>query len=41
MHPREIDLSRRRVGSRDDPPDDTILFRVVFRNLGEIKSQVY
>jgi LPS-assembly protein len=36
-----IDLSRRRVGSRDDPPDDTILFRVVFRNLGEVKSQVY
>jgi LPS-assembly protein len=36
-----IDLSRRRVGSRDDPPDNTILFRVVFRNLGEIKSQIY
>jgi LPS-assembly protein len=36
-----IDLSRRRVGSRDDPPDNTILFRVVFRNLGEIKAQAY
>ncbi len=36
-----VDLSRRRIGSRDDPPDDTILFRVVFRNLGEIKSTVY
>ena len=27
--------------SRHDPPDDTILFRVVFRNLGEVKTQVY
>jgi LPS-assembly protein len=36
-----VDLSRRRIGSRDDPPDDTILFRVVFRNLGEVKTQVY
>lgn len=36
-----VDISRRRVGNRDDPPDDTILLRVVFRNLGEIKSQVF
>ena len=31
-----IDISRRRIGSRDDPPDNTILFRIVLRNLGEI-----
>jgi LPS-assembly protein len=36
-----IDISRRRVGSRDDPPDNTILFRIVFRNLGEVKTQVF
>ncbi len=36
-----IDFSRRRVGSRDDPPDNTILFRIVFRNLGEVKAQAY
>lgn len=36
-----VDLSRRRIGSRDDPPDTTVLFRVVFRNLGEVKTQVY
>lgn len=36
-----IDLSRRRIGTGDNPPDDTILFRVVFRNLGELRSQVF
>jgi LPS-assembly protein len=36
-----IDFSRRRIGSRDDPPDNTVLLRVVFRNLGEVKSAVY
>jgi LPS-assembly protein len=36
-----IDFSRRRIGSRDDPPDNTVLFRVVFRNLGEVKTNVY
>jgi LPS-assembly protein len=36
-----VDISRRRVGSRDDPPDNTILFRIVFRNLGEVKTQVF
>ena len=36
-----IDFSRRRIGSRDDPPDNTVLFRIVLRNLGEIKTQVY
>lgn len=34
-----VDISRRRIGSRDDPPDDTILFRIVFRNLGEVRAQ--
>lgn len=36
-----IDFSRRRIGSRDDPPDNTVLIRVVFRNLGEIKTQAF
>jgi LPS-assembly protein len=36
-----IDISRRRIGSRDDPPDNTILFRIVLRNLGEVKTQVF
>ncbi|HEX2114232.1 MAG TPA: LPS assembly protein LptD [Alphaproteobacteria bacterium] len=36
-----VDFSRRRIGSRDDPPDNTILFRIVFRNLGEVKANVY
>ena len=36
-----VDFSRRRIGSRDDPPDTTVLFRIVFRNLGEVKTNVY
>lgn len=36
-----IDLSRRRIGDRDNPPDNTVLFRVVFRHLGEVKTQIF
>jgi len=36
-----IDFSRRRIGSRDDPPDNTVLLRIVFRNLGEVRTNVY
>jgi LPS-assembly protein len=36
-----VDFSRRRIGSRDDPPDNTVLFRIVLRNLGEVKTNVY
>lgn len=34
-----VDFSRRRIGNRDNPPDDAIIFRVVFRNLGEIRAR--
>jgi LPS-assembly protein len=36
-----IDLTRRYTGTRDNPPDTAILLRVVFRNLGEIKTNVF
>lgn len=36
-----VDFSRRRIGSRDDPPDNTILFRIVFRNLGEVRTRAF
>lgn len=36
-----IDLTRRYIGSRDNPPDTAIILRVVFRNLGEVKSGLF
>ena len=36
-----VDFSRSRVGTADNPPSTTILFRIVLRNLGEIKTQVF
>ena len=35
------DLTRRYVGNRDNPPDTAIVMRVVFRNLGEIKTGLF
>lgn len=34
-----VDFARRRIGTPDNPPEDTILFRVVFRNLGEVAAR--
>ncbi len=36
-----IDLTRRYVGNRDNPPDTAIVMRVVLRNLGEIKTGLF
>lgn len=36
-----LDLTRRYIGSRDNPPDTAVLLRVVFRNLGEIKTGLF
>ena len=36
-----VDFTRRFVGSRDNPPDSTIVLRVILRNLGELRSNVY
>lgn len=36
-----LDLTRRYIGNRDNPPDTAILLRVVFRNLGEIKTGLF
>jgi hypothetical protein len=36
-----LDLTRRYIGNRDFPPDTAILLRVVFRNLGEIKTGLF
>lgn len=36
-----LDLTRRYVGNRDNPPDTAITMRVVFRNLGEIKTGLF
>ncbi len=35
------DLTRRYIGNRDNPPDTAIVMRVVFRNLGEIKTGLF
>ncbi len=32
-----VDVQRRRVGTRDDPPDSSIVLRVALRNLGEAR----
>jgi len=32
---------RRLIGDRDNPPDSAVLFRVVFRNLGEIAPRLF
>ncbi len=34
-----IDYTRRFVGSRDNPPDTAIVFRIILRNLGEVKTK--
>ncbi len=36
-----IFLQRRFVGSRDNPPDTSIVFRLVFRNLGEFSPRLF
>jgi LPS-assembly protein len=36
-----LDLSRRYIGNRDNPPDTAIMMRVVFRNLGELKTGLF
>jgi len=36
-----ISFTERRVGSRDNPPDTSIAFRIALRNLGEIKSRLF
>lgn len=36
-----LDLTRRYIGNRDNPPDTAIVLRVVFRNLGEIKTGLF
>jgi hypothetical protein len=36
-----VDLTRRYIGNRDNPPDTAIMVRVVFRNLGEIKTGLF
>ncbi len=36
-----IDFNRRYIGSRDNPPDTSIVLRVVFRNLGQIQTGVF
>ena len=36
-----VDLTRRYIGNRDNPPDTAVVMRVVFRNLGEIKTGLF
>lgn len=36
-----IDLTRRYIGNRDNPPDTVVVLRVVFRNLGEVKTALF
>ncbi|MBI3452840.1 MAG: LPS assembly protein LptD, partial [Rhodospirillales bacterium] len=36
-----FDLTRRNIGNRDNPPDTSFVVRVVLRNLGEIKSNIF
>ncbi|MBI3710950.1 MAG: LPS-assembly protein LptD [Proteobacteria bacterium] len=33
-----LDVSRRNIGTRDNPPDTAAVLRVIFRNLGEVKT---
>jgi LPS-assembly protein len=36
-----LDLTRRYIGNRDNPPDTAVVMRVIFRNLGEIKTGLF
>ena len=36
-----VDFTRRFVGSLDNPPDSTIVLRIILRNLGEVRGNVY
>lgn len=36
-----LDLTRRYIGNRDNPPDTALVLRLVLRNLGEVKTGVY
>lgn len=36
-----LDLTRRYIGNRDNPPDTAVMLRVIFRNLGEIKTGLF
>lgn len=36
-----VDLNRRYIGNRDNPPDTAIVLRLVLRNLGEVKTGVF
>jgi LPS-assembly protein len=36
-----VDFTRRFTGDRDNPPDTALVFRIVLRNLGEIKASAF
>jgi LPS-assembly protein len=36
-----LDLTRRYIGNRDNPPDTALVLRVMFRNLGEVKTGLF
>lgn len=36
-----IDLTRRYIGNRDNPPDTAVVFRMVFKNLGQIQTSLF
>jgi LPS-assembly protein len=36
-----FDLTRRYIGNRDNPPDTALVFRMVFRNLGQIQTGLF
>ncbi|MGQ0663464.1 MAG: LPS-assembly protein LptD [Pseudomonadota bacterium] len=36
-----LDFTRRYIGSRDNPPDTALVLRMVFRNLGEVKTALF
>jgi LPS-assembly protein len=36
-----IDLTRRYIGSRDNPPDTALVLRVAFKNLGQVQTGLF